>query len=105
MLAISAQLDMANDRLISMIQRFIVTKPTLQPAIIVTCMLLSVIHRRNQEEEHRELVEYYEEQSGLRRSLTALYAAAPNFHVESTLDAFEASPYEKGRKGSLYYRD
>lgn len=52
-------------------------------AMVVICILLTLIHRRHRYARYKELQEYYHDQIGLRRSIITLHtAAADRYHNE-----------------------
>ncbi|KAF9068174.1 hypothetical protein BDP27DRAFT_1295498 [Rhodocollybia butyracea] len=56
--------------------QYVLTAICIVGAMMSTCLLLTLIHKRHRLKRYRELREYYMEQSTLRSSIVALHSAA-----------------------------
>ncbi|KAJ6620023.1 hypothetical protein B0H10DRAFT_1792418 [Mycena sp. CBHHK59/15] len=55
-------------------------------AMVATCMLLTLLHKRHRLKQCQELRDYYHQQISLRRSIIALHSAAADRYMDGKVD-------------------
>lgn len=60
----------------------VVTAVIVSLAIILTCTLLTLLHKRHRRQREKELRAYYVDQLSLRRAIIALHTAAAGTYAE-----------------------
>ncbi|KAF8895988.1 hypothetical protein BD779DRAFT_1493331 [Infundibulicybe gibba] len=66
--------------------QYAITVSCILGAMMATCMMLILLHKRHRYSHYKDIQEYYYEQISLRRSIIALHAAAADRHLVEKAD-------------------